>query len=70
MHNLRHPILLSFTYVLLAVMALAGVAHRASADGTLPEPDYGELISWPETPEEIGLLGRIAAEGIDLATRE
>lgn len=62
MHNLRHPTVLSLTYVILAVLALAGLTRSASADGTLPEPDYGELFSWPSTPEEIGLPRFVGSE--------
>ena len=55
MHNLRHPVVLTLTYLFIALLALGGVAGSASANGGHSGSDYPELFSWPATPEEIGL---------------
>jgi hypothetical protein len=62
MHNLRHPVALTLTYVIVVVVALESAARHASANGALPAGDYPELFSWPSTPEEIGLPRSVGVE--------
>jgi hypothetical protein len=64
MHNFRHPAALTFAFVLVTVVALAGALGRASADRPQPDSDYPELFSWPSTPEQLGLPRFVGSEAI------
>jgi len=64
MHNFRHPVAVTLAFVLVALLALANLEGRASAQGILPEREYSELISFPATPEELGLPRFVDSEAI------
>jgi len=63
MHNFRHPAALSVAFFFVTMLILASLGGRASANGGLPDSEYPELLSWPSTPEELGLprfVGEVA----------
>lgn len=63
MHNFRHPAALSVAFFFVTMLILASLGGRASANGRLPDSEYPELLSWPSTPEELGLpwfVGEVA----------
>jgi hypothetical protein len=62
MHNFRHPAAPTLAFVLFTVLALASLAGRASANGNPPNSSYPALLSWPSTPEDIGLPRREGQE--------
>lgn len=62
MHRARHPAVFTFTLVLATLLALAGFAPRASANGNPSDSDYPELLSWPSTPEKLGLPRFVGVE--------